>query len=64
MTIRIFKNCGENIETINRVTHVLTHSAATGNDGLDLEIQVVELNDTITTKQVHLEKWDFYGIDI
>ena len=64
MTVRIFKDSGENIETIINVIHVLSHSVQTSNTGLDLEIHMYnEDNISFETKEIHLDKWDFWSID-
>lgn len=64
MTLRIFKDGGNEVKTITRVMHVMSHSVATGNDGIDIEIHKFNLDDSFEIERIHINRWDFWSIDI
>ena len=64
MTVRIYRNAGEKIEIIHHVTHVLTHSAAIVNNGIDIEIDILNPDLKRKVMKVHLDMWDFYGVEV
>lgn len=63
MTVRIFRDSGDKVERINRVVKVLNHSYATGNDGTDINVYVLNPDMTTEEKKIHLDKWDFYDVE-
>ena len=63
MILRIFKDGGNKVERIERLVKVINHSFGTGNNGMDIEIYVLNPDCTIDTKKMHLDRWDFYDVE-
>ena len=63
MTLRIFHHDGS-MRVIDNVTHVLSHSAASAVNGVDLEVETREFSGyLILTEKIHIDKWDFYSVE-
>ena len=64
MKLTIFTSNGKTRD-IENVIKVLTHSAATTSGGIDLEVQTQEYDGfLILTESIHLDKWDFYSVNV